>query len=75
MPLTGLESHGGATTVQDEREPGLDFYFVFCVRKSSAREFVYFVVKLFKCSPVPACFVPLYELCYNYIICCIHAIS
>ncbi len=51
--------NGGATTVQDERGPGLDFYFVFHVRQSSARGcrfsfvFVYFIIKVFECSPAP----------------------
>ncbi len=71
-PLTGLESHGGAsegikggvTTVEDERGPGLEFQFVFCVRQSSVRGcrfsvmFVYLIIKVIKCSPVPASFFP-----------------
>ncbi len=43
---------GGVTTVKDERGPGLDFslwlYF----------EFVYFIIKVFECSPVPTSFFP-----------------
>ncbi len=61
---------GGMTTVEDERGPGLDFYFVFCVRQSSVKGchfsfvFVHFIIKVSKCSPVPASFFPIYELCY-----------
>ncbi len=33
---------------------GCRFYFVF----------VYLIIKVFKCSPVPASFFPIYELCY-----------
>ncbi len=61
---------GGAMTVEDERGPGLDFYFVFCVRQSSVRGcrftflFGYFVIKVFKCLLVPASFFPIYEMCY-----------
>ncbi len=54
-----------ATVEQEFRErtrPG--FYFMFCVWQSSVRGcrfsvmFVYFVIKMFKCSPVPASFFP-----------------
>ncbi len=44
--------------------------FVFCVRQSSMRGcrftfvFGYFVIKVFKCLPVPASFFPIYKLCY-----------
>ncbi len=47
---------------RERTRPG--FYFMFCVRQSSARGcrfsvmFVYFVIKMFKCSPVPASFFP-----------------
>ncbi len=46
--------NGGATTVQDEREPGLDFYFVFHVRQSSARgcRFSFVFILLLKCLNV-----------------------
>ncbi len=43
---------------------------MFCVQQSSVRGchfyfvFVYFIIKVFKCSPVPASFFPIYELCY-----------
>ncbi len=49
--------------MEDERGPGLDFS-LFCVRQSSARGcrfsfvFVYFIIKVFKCSPVPGSFFP-----------------
>ncbi len=45
-------------TVQDKRGPGLDFFCVFCVWQASVRGccfyfvFVYFVIKVFECSPV-----------------------
>ncbi len=61
---------GGAMTVEDEREPCLDF-IVFYVQQLSVRGycfyfvFVYFIIKVFKCSPVPASFFPIEELCYN----------
>ncbi len=44
---------------------------MFCVRQPSARGcrftfvFVYFVIKVFKSSPVPASSFPIYELCYR----------
>ncbi len=47
---------------RERTRPG--FYFMFCVRQSSARGcrfsvmFGYFVSKVFKCSPVPASFFP-----------------
>ncbi len=47
---------------RERTRPG--FYFVFCVWQSSVRGcrvsvmFVYFVIKMFKCSPVPASFFP-----------------
>ncbi len=47
---------------RERTRPG--FYFMFCVRQSSARGcrfsvmFGYFVIKMFKCSPVPASFFP-----------------
>ncbi len=50
--------------MEDERGPGLDFQFVFCVRQSSVGGccvsfvFVYFIIKCVKCSPVPASFFP-----------------
>ncbi len=50
--------------MEEERGPGLDFLFVFCVRQSSVRGcrfsfvFVYFIIKCVKCSPVPASFFP-----------------
>ncbi len=59
------------TTVEDERGPGLDFYFVFCVQQSSVRGcrftfvFVYFIIKVCKCSPVPTSFFSIYELRYT----------
>ncbi len=73
--ISSHESHGGAsegikggvTTVEDERGPGLDFS-LFSVRQSSVRGcrfslmFVYFIIEVFKCSPVPASFFPIYEL-------------
>ncbi len=43
---------------------------MFYVRQSSVRGcrfyfvFVYFIIKVFKCSPVPSSFFPIYELCY-----------
>ncbi len=43
---------GGVTTLEDERGPGLAFYFMFCVWQSSVRGcrfsvmFVYFVIKM-----------------------------
>ncbi len=42
----------GVTTVEDERGPGLEFYFVFCVRQSSVRGcrfsfvFLYLIIKM-----------------------------
>ncbi len=47
---------------RERTRPG--FYFMFCVRQSSARGcrfsvmFGYFFIKMFKCSPVPASFFP-----------------
>ncbi len=57
--------------MQDERGPGLDFSFVFCVWQSSVRgcrfTFVFiYVIKVFEYSPVPASFFPFYELRYNF---------
>ncbi len=57
--------------MQDERGPGLDFNLCLeVVREGLPLYFcVYlFVLKYFKCSPVPASFFPIYELCYKYII-------
>ncbi len=57
---------GGVTTVEDERGPGLDFIFVFCVVLDFLRScrfyfvFVYFVIIVFECSLVPASF-PIYR--------------
>ncbi len=59
---------GGATTVEDERGPGLDFLFVFCVRQSSVRGCHFLLclfillLKHFKHSPIP--FFLIYKLCY-----------
>ncbi len=47
---------------RERTRPG--FYFMFCVRQSSARGcrfsvmFVYFIIKVVECSPVPASFFP-----------------
>ncbi len=61
---------GGATTVEDERGPGLDFNLC-CVCGSrpwgAAALLLCLLICLlnfFKCSPVPASFFPIYELCY-----------
>ncbi len=61
---------GGVTTVQDERGPGLDFNLCFVCgsRPWGAAALLlclFMLLKLFKCSPVPASFFPFYELCYN----------
>ncbi len=62
---------GGATTVEDERGPGLDFNLCFvCGSRpwgAAALLLSLFICLLnfFKCSPVPASFFPIYELCYN----------
>ncbi len=48
---------------RERTRPG--FYFVFCLRQSSVRGchfsfvFVYFIIKVFECSPVPASFFPI----------------
>ncbi len=61
---------GGATTVEDERGPGLDFNLCFvCGSRpwgAAALLLCLFICLLnfFKCSPVPASFFPIYELCY-----------
>ncbi len=60
---------GGVTTVQDERGPGLDFNLCFVCgsRPWGAAALLlclFMLLKLFKCSPVPASFFPFYELCY-----------
>ncbi len=50
--------------MEDERGPGLECKFVFCVRQSSVRGcrfsfvFVYLIIKCGKCSPVPTSFFP-----------------
>ncbi len=65
---------GGATTVEDERGPGLDFNLCFvCGSRpwgAAALLLCLFICLLnyFKCSPVPASFFPIYELCYNHIV-------
>ncbi len=47
---------------RERTRPG--FYFMFCVWQSSVRgcrvsfEFVYFIIKVVECSPVPASFFP-----------------
>ncbi len=60
---------GGATTVQDEREPGLDFNLCFVCgsRPWGAAALLlclFMLLKSVECSPVPASFFPFYELCY-----------
>ncbi len=60
---------GGVTTVEDERGPGLDFNLCFVCgsRPWGAAALLlclFMLLKLFKCSPVPASFFPIYELCY-----------
>ncbi len=61
---------GGATTVEDERGPGLDFNLCFvCGSRpwGAAALLLCLLICLlnfFKCSPVPASFFPIYELCY-----------
>ncbi len=55
---------------RERTRPG--FYFMFCVRQSSARGcrfsvmFVYLVIKMFKCSPVPASFFPYISTALHY---------
>ncbi len=61
---------GGATTVQDERGPGLDFNLCFVCgsRPWGAAALLlclFILLKSFECSPVPASFFPFYELCYT----------
>ncbi len=61
---------GGVTTVEDERGPGLDFNLCFvCGSRpwgAAALLLCLFIciIKLVECSPVPASFFPIYELCY-----------
>ncbi len=56
---------------RERTRPG--FYFMFCVRQSSARGcrfsvmFGYFVIKMFKCSPVPASFFPYITNCVTLV--------
>ncbi len=62
---------GGATTVQDERGPGLDFNLCFVCgsRPWGAAALLlclFMLLKSSECSPVPASFFPIYELCYRY---------
>ncbi len=69
---------GGATTVEDERGPGLDFNLCFVCgsrpRGAAALLLCLLICLLnfFKCSPVPASFFPIYELCYTIVVdyCC-----
>ncbi len=62
---------GGATTVQEERGPGLDFSLCFvCGSRpwgAAALLLSLFILllNLFECSPVPASFFPFYELRYT----------
>ncbi len=62
---------GGVTTVEEERGPGLDFNLCFvCGSRpwGAAALLLCLLICLlnfFKCSPVPASFFPIYELCYN----------
>ncbi len=61
---------GGVTTVEDERGPGLDFNLCFVCgsRPWGAAALLlclFMLLKYFECSPVPASFFPIYELCYN----------
>ncbi len=64
---------GGATTVEDERGPGLDFNLCFvCGSRpwgaaALLLSLLICLLNFFKCSPVPASFFPIYELCYNII--------
>ncbi len=63
---------GGATTVQDERGPGLDFNLCFVCgsRPWGAAALLlclFMLLKSFEYSPVPASFFPFYELCYRVI--------
>ncbi len=50
--------------MEDERGPGLEFLFVFCVRQSSVRGCRFhlclfiLLLKCVECSPVPASFFP-----------------
>ncbi len=60
---------GGVTTVEDERGPGLDFNLCFVCgsRPWGAAALLlclFMLLKYFECSPVPASFFPIYELCY-----------
>ncbi len=61
---------GGASTVEDERGPGLDFSLCFvCGSRpwGAAALLLCLLICLlnfFECSPVPASFFPFYELCY-----------
>ncbi len=65
----------GVTTVKDERGLGLDFSLCFVCgsRPWGAAAFILclfiWLLKWFKCSPVPASFFPIcsQELCYTYI--------
>ncbi len=61
---------GGATTVEDERGPGLDFSLCFVCgsRPWGAAALLlclFMLLKSVECSPVPASFFPIYELYYN----------
>ncbi len=61
---------GGASTVEDERGPGLDFNLCFvCGSRpwGAAALLLCLLICLlnfFECSPVPASFFPFYKLCY-----------
>ncbi len=63
---------GGVTTMEDERGPGLDFYFVFCMWQSFARgcrllSFYCLFISLLKCLNVcrfPPLSSRINELCY-----------
>ncbi len=60
--------------MEDERGPGLDLLLCFVCGSRPVRGCrfsfvsVYFIIKVFECSPVPVSFFPSYELCYKYII-------
>ncbi len=59
--------------MQDERGPGLDFSLCFVcgsrLWRAAALLLCLFIciIKFFKCSPVPASFFPIYELCYSHL--------
>ncbi len=59
--------------MEDERGPGLDFTLCFVCgsRPRGAAAFllclVYFVIKMFKCSPVPASFFPYLSTSLHYV--------